>query len=111
MGGPDRQLLVVSYVTFIEMNWLKQAVSSVEAKLQETGVTQRLADVGEKIGPAASVASSNARSLMSAFSTTIEASLAAAPNPKSLLNGIECVESSVAKTLLSLLNLPLFIEY
>ena len=83
------------------MNWLKQAVSSVEAKLQETGVTQRLADVGEKIGPAASVASSNARSLMSAFSTTIEASLAAAPNPKSLLNGNECVESSVAKTLLS----------
>jgi hypothetical protein len=79
--------LRASVLTGIDMNWLKQAVSSVEAKLQETGVTQRLADVSEKIGPAASVASSNARSLMSSLSTTIEASLSAAPNPKALLNG------------------------
>ena len=78
------------------MNWLKQAVSSVEAKLQETGVTQKLADVGDKIGPAASVASSNARSLLSAFSTTLEASLAAAPNPKALLNGNDFDESKLA---------------
>jgi hypothetical protein len=66
------------------MNWLKQAVSSVEAKLQESGVSQKLADMGEKIAPVASVASSNARSLISQLSTTIETGL---PNPKSLLSG------------------------
>ncbi len=96
-------------MTCEKMNWLKQAVSTVEAKLQETGVTQKLADVGEKLGPAASVASSNARSLMSAFSTTIEASLAAAPNPKSLLNGTDFVESSVAYALSSLSTTKVFI--
>ena len=66
------------------MNWLKNAVSSVEAKLQETGVTQKLADMGEKIAPVASVASSNARSLMSQLSDSLESGL---PNPKSLLSG------------------------
>jgi hypothetical protein len=57
------------------MNWLKnaaaQASQRLEATLQESGVSQKLAGVTEKLAPVASVALET-KSLFSSLTTSLE---------------------------------------
>ncbi len=59
------------------MNWLKnaaaQASQRLEATLQESGVSQKLAGVSERLAPVASVAQET-KSLFSSLTSTLEES-------------------------------------
>ena len=59
----------------VAMNWLKnaaaQATQHIEATLQESGVSEKLAGVTEKFAPVATVAMET-RSLFSSLTSTLE---------------------------------------